>query len=237
MKIKFTCRKCFLEGVETYDSVQVVDDDLHSYTCSKGHNNLYFLKNEKFELLMESAFYAIIDGYYREAVSSMTSSYERLQEFALKVLFRKNGLYDQIFNTAWKEVSQQSERQLGAFVFLFTLEYKKTPASLTHSERSFRNDVIHKGKFPSYAKTIKYCKRITDLIYGVLETLRNSDEQIINNLAEEKQQKMLTKFEEMKKRPFTHLELTLINLHHHISSFERRDVEEYIEEIRAVKYG
>ena len=237
MKIKFTCRECFIEGVATYDSVQVIDDELHSYTCSKGHRNVYFLKNERFELLMESAVYAIIDGYYREAVSSMTSSYERLQEFALKILFRKNGLYDKPFNKAWKEVSQQSERQLGAFLFLYTLVYKKTPDTLTNKERSFRNDVIHKGKFPSYAKTIEYCKRITDLIYGVLETMRNSDEQIINNLSEEKQQSMLEKFEELKISPFTHLERTFLNLHHHISSFEKKDLEDYIEEIRQKKYA
>ncbi|MEG9327038.1 hypothetical protein V6B16_03750 [Salinimicrobium catena] len=237
MKIKFTCRECFLEGVATYDSVQVINDDLHSYTCSKGHKNVYFLKNEKFELLMESAVYAIIDGYYREAVSSMTSSYERLQEFALKILFRKNGLYDEIFNKAWKEVSQQSERQLGAFIFLYTLEYKKTPDSLTNNERRFRNDVIHKGEFPSYANTIEYCKRITDLTYSVLETIRSSDEQIIYNLSEEKQQSMLKRFEEMKIRPFTHLERTFINLHHHISSFEKKDLEIYIEEIMKKKYA
>ena len=72
MKIKFQCNKCFKEGVNTYDSVQVNAEVLYNYKCSKGHENSYFLKNEKFELLIESAISAISNGYYLEAISSFS---------------------------------------------------------------------------------------------------------------------------------------------------------------------
>jgi hypothetical protein len=101
MKIKFQCSKCFMERIDTYDFVQVRDEDLYKYECSINHTNLYFLKNEKFELLLESAFHAINDGYYREAISSLSACLERLQEYLIKVLFRKHNRSEEVFNSAW----------------------------------------------------------------------------------------------------------------------------------------
>ncbi len=235
MKIKFQCNKCFLENINTYDFVQVRDEDLYQYKCSRGHVNLYFLKNEKFELLMESALYAIHDGYYREAVSSLTSSLERLQEFLIKVLFRKYNTSEKVFETAWKKVSQQSERQLGAFIFLYVKEYRELPDNLTDSERKFRNSVIHKGKFPTYEETLKYGQRILDITYSNLNKIRESLEHIIREMSEEKQQLMLNKFEELGVSPFTHLSKTSINIHHHVSSFKKTNLVEYLDLIKKMK--
>ncbi|RZJ71692.1 hypothetical protein [Flavobacterium sp.] len=165
MKIKFQCSKCFRNYVETIDFVQVQDQELYRYTCSEGHENVYFQMNQKFELLMESAIYAIIDGYYREAVSSMTSSLERLQEYFIKVLFYEQNIPEQTFNESWKLVSAQSERQLGAFVFLYTQKYRSAPDNLNSKQREFRNDVIHKGKFPTFEETIKYGQIILDITF------------------------------------------------------------------------
>lgn len=232
MKIKFPCSKCFVERLETIDYIQVQDESLYYYTCSKGHKNVYFEKNEKFELLMESAIYAILDGYYREAVSSMSASLERLQEFAIKVLCREDGVSDELFKTTWKEVSSQSERQLGAFIFLYTHKYKSIPDNLNNNERGFRNDIIHKGKFPTYEETMKYGQRIIDITYNILNMLRSSSEQTIRNFADEKQEEILRKFEEINESPFTVLSPNIINLHYHISSFEKTNLVEYLELIK-----
>lgn len=59
---------------------------------------------------------AIIDGYYREAVSSFSASLERFYEFSVHVLMRHFGKNSQQFKSAWRPISNQSERQLGAFV-------------------------------------------------------------------------------------------------------------------------
>ncbi len=232
MKIKFQCSKCFRENINTYDFVQVRDEDLYEYKCSIGHVNLYFVKNEKFELLMESALYAIQDGYYREAISSLTSSLERLQEFLIKVLFRKYNTSEKIFETAWKKVSQQSERQLGAFTFLYVKEYGELPDNLTDSERKFRNSVIHKGKFPTYEETLKYGQRILDITYSNLNKIRESLEHIIREMSEEKQQLMMNKLDELDVSPFTHLSKTSINIHHHVSSFKKTNLIEYLDLIK-----
>lgn len=229
MKIKFPCSKCFIERIETIDFIQVQDGSLYFYTCSQGHKNVYFEKNEKFELLMESAVYAILDGYNREAVSSMSASLERLQEFAIKVLCKESEVSDELFKTTWKEVSQQSERQLGAFIFLYTQKYKSIPDTLNSNERNFRNDIIHKGKFPTYEETIRYGQRILDITFNILNKLRSTSEQIIRNFADQKQEEMFRKFEEIKEDPFTVLSPNIINLHYHISSFEKTNLVEYLE--------
>ena len=232
MKIKFQCSKCFIEHFNTYDFVQVNDEDFYQYECLRGHTNLYFLKNEKFELLLESALYAIHDGYYREAISSLSSSLERLQEFLIKVLFRKYNTSEKTFSYAWKKVSQQSERQLGAFIFLYVMEFRDVPDDLTDKEREFRNNIIHKGKFPTYEETLKYGQRILDITYSNLSKVRESLEHIIREMTEEKQQFILNKFEELQVEPFTHLSKTSVNINSHISSFKKINLVEYLELIK-----
>jgi hypothetical protein len=221
-----------MERIDTYDFVQVRDEDLYKYECSRNHTNLYFLKNEKFELLLESAFHAINDGYYREAISSLSASLERLQEYLIKVLFRKHNRSEEVFNSAWKKVSQQSERQLGAFIFLYVKEFTSLPDNLSDNERKFRNDVIHKGKFPTYEETLKYGQRILNVIYENLNQVIGKLEYVIREMSEEKQQVMMRKFEELGVDPFTHLSKTSINIHHDISSFKKTNLSEYLELIK-----
>src|SRR4030095_14773427 len=101
--------------------LQINDDNVYEFTCSKGHKNALIHQEEKFELLFESAVYAITDGYFREAVSSMASSIERLYEFAIKVIAVKNGIDLPLLRNSWKQINNQSERQIGAFIFLYLI--------------------------------------------------------------------------------------------------------------------
>lgn len=237
MKIKFQCSKCFSERIETIDFIQVGDKSLYHYECSKGHKNVYFQMNEKFELLMESAIYAIHDGYYREAISSMTSSLERLYEYFIKVLLKESNIDNDLFEESWGQVSSQSERQLGAFIFLYVQKYQSIPDNLTNNERKFRNDIIHKGKFPTYFETINYGQRILEITFNILNKLRESSQSTITKLTNEKHNEMMLKFEEMKQDPFTVLSPNVINLHYHISSFKKTDLIEYLELVKSKKQG
>lgn len=229
MKIKFQCSKCFEANIKTIDFIQIQNDELYHYTCSNGHKNVYFQMNEKFELLMESAIYAIMDGYYREAVSSMTSSLERLQEYFIKVLFYENKIERNLFDETWKQVNSQSERQLGAFIFLYAQKYHSIPENLTSKQREFRNDIIHKGKFPTYDETIEYGQRILDITFNILNRLRQSSENIITTMTNEKRDLMMMEFEKLNEDPFTVLSPNVINLHYHISGFKKINLVEYIE--------
>jgi hypothetical protein len=57
---------------------------------------------------------------------------------------------------AWKQVSAQSERQLGAFAILYLREYGTPAPLLSPSMAEFRNNVIHKGYIPSRSEAVEY---------------------------------------------------------------------------------
>lgn len=229
MKLNFQCSKCFLKNATTHDFVQIQEDNLYEYHCSENHRNIYFVNNQKFELLMESAVYAIHDGYYREAVSAMAASLERLQEFIITILIKKNNFTDKEFQEAWNTIRRQSERQLGAFTFLYFKEFRKLPDLLTDNERGFRNNVIHNGNFPTYDETLNFGQRILDITYNVLEKLRGNSENIIRNLADEEREIKLKIIEERGEKPFTYQMPNIINLNWDISSFKKANLKEYLE--------
>lgn len=75
-----------------------------------------------------------------------------------------------------EKVSSQSERQLGAFIFLFTQHFKTKPELLHDNLVKLRNEVIHKGKIPTKDEAIKYGQEILELITGYLKKLiQNKD--------------------------------------------------------------
>lgn len=228
MKLKFQCRKCFREFVTTYNSIQIQENDLYEFYCTENHRNIYFVNNEKFELLMESAVFAIKDGYYREAISAMAASLERLQEFAITIIIKKNNVDDNLFKTGWNSIRKHSERQLGAFTFLYLQEFGKFPDLLTDTERGFRNNVIHNGNFPNYEQTIDFGQRVLDITYNVLLQLRESAENTIREFAREESEVKLKMIEDLGESPFTYQMKNIINLHWHISSFEKANLKEYL---------
>lgn len=83
---------------------------------------------------------------------------------------------DEIEQTAWKHVSSQSERQLGAFIFLFTQHFKTQPELLSNDLVKLRNKVIHKGKIPTKDEAIEYGQKILELITGYLKKLNSEKE-------------------------------------------------------------
>lgn len=176
MKISTTCIKCSHKELNSTGPtfIQINDQGLYPYTCPNGHKNAIILQQEKFELLFQSAAYAITDGYLKEAVSSIASSLERLYEFAINVICEKYQLQKEILDLAWKSVSKQSERQFGAFIFLYVMEYKKMPPIPSSRHVEFRNNVTHKGYFPTHDETVNYGQDILDMMSEIVFNLRNT---------------------------------------------------------------
>lgn len=229
MKLNFQCSKCFSESITTHDFVQIQEDNLYEYTCAKGHRNIYFVNNQKFELLMESAVYAIHDGYYREAISAMAASLERLQEFVIRILLRKENFENDQFEIGWNTIRKYSERQLGAFTFLYFREFRKLPDLLTDKERGFRNNVIHNGNFPSYDEALTFGQRVLDIIYDIISNVRESMENVITNFAQKESKIKLQMISDRGENPFTYQMPNIINLNWHISSFKKANLKEYLE--------
>jgi hypothetical protein len=137
-------------------AVEFRDDGRYEVTCPKGHRSTTLLQQQKFELLFDIGAYAIADGYYREAVSSFAASLERFYEFFIRAVMLQRGIDSQVIHNAWKVVAAQSERQLGGFVFLYTLEFGRSPQLLSGARAAFRNDVVHKGRIPTRPEAVDY---------------------------------------------------------------------------------
>lgn len=195
MRLKLTCNQCTIEALSNnidefnsslFEKFNILfrDDGCYEFTCHSGHKTTTILQQQKFEILFEIGAHAILDGYYREAVSSFTASLERFYEFSIRILLEESTGSDYLFQSIWKSVSSQSERQLGAFIFLWANRFKSPAEILPQKMIQFRNEVIHKGKIPTRTEAIKYGDSVLECIKPKLKILHeNFEEQIFNSVS------------------------------------------------------
>lgn len=171
MKLPIVCSQCMVEDVATARPIATIafrDDGRYATVCPKGHTSVTILQQQKFEVLFEIGAYAIVDGYYREAVSSFTSSLERFFEFFIRASLLEKGIVETVIGESWQRVASQSERQFGAFIFMYASDFGTPPPTLSNSRVSFRNEVIHKGKIPSFEEAVDYGQAVLDILRPVL---------------------------------------------------------------------
>lgn len=199
MKIIGICMRCIPvpQDGSTIQRLEVMDDGLHRMTCNKGHETITCLQQQSFEVLPELAVNAIIDGYYREAVASFASGLERFYEFYVKVICNKPGLENSPSTqkpspswrteliSAWNQVSKQSERQLGAYVFCHLLCEGEHPALLSGKRVEFRNNVIHRGYIPTRDEAIAFGNAVLNLTQPTLERLKSHHRNAVQELVRE----------------------------------------------------
>lgn len=185
MLLDLVCFECMLEqhrqGVPNQKDGEPImtpfetvnNTGIYDVTCLKGHKTKVIIDHIDFEILFEYGLNAIADGYFREAVLSITSAMERYFEFFIKViLFSSDNKFETIDNV-WKLMSNQSERQLGSYISLYHQTFKEKPILLSNTETAFRNSVIHKGYFPTREESIAYGDLILNLIESSLIKLKN----------------------------------------------------------------
>jgi hypothetical protein len=142
-------------------------------TCPKGHKSAVIYSHHKYEVLFTSGTAALEDGYANEAVSTMNAALERAYEFFFRVIFRKHGIADDQIDAAWKSLSRQSERQLGAFCALWMLETKQ-PFALPKAVPEFRNKIIHSGYIPQISEVRDFAAQIFDLLKLIVSHLQTA---------------------------------------------------------------
>ena len=138
----------------------------------KGHDLFLGTQTLPHELLFEIGLNAIEDLYYREAVSSFASSLERFLEFAVHVLSNAQGAGEPALVASWKKVSSQSERQLGAYIFLYLVSFGEPASLLNNKMTELRNDVVHKGRLPDKSEAIAFGDAVYKLIQDCVQKLR-----------------------------------------------------------------
>jgi len=159
------------------DHHNLTDSGVQKIECSKGHEFGVVYDGAKFEILFDVGMSAARDGYAREAVSSFAASLERFYEFYVTYAFFSNEIEESTFKSSWKLVASQSERQLGGFVFLYTMLNKKSPEVLSSNESSFRNKVIHKGYIPSVDESLSFGKSVYEKIMVIVRELESTGRQ------------------------------------------------------------
>ncbi len=176
MRINLMCPTCAQAqgGIGKWFVDTIREDGLYTGKCPSGHDLLLGTQTLPHEMLFEIALNAIHDGYNREAISSFTAGMERFFEFAIKVMAAKHNVTPEAFTEAWKFVSKQSERQIGAYVFLYLLEFGARPFLLGNKMTELRNDVIHKGKLPDRAEAIAFGQGVYQVIQEAIRQLRST---------------------------------------------------------------
>ncbi len=179
------CWQCFKESGQTKEDyerlknelrsevdfeVEVNDENLYEFVCPKGHRAVTQLQEQKFEILLDLAAMALIDGYTREAVSSLTSALERFIEYYIQVISLKNSVSIDDYIKMWKLMSKQSERQLGAYFLLQRLE--KGESKWDEKWVGFRNKVIHQGYIPRTNEALDYGEYVLSFIFSTLKELK-----------------------------------------------------------------
>lgn len=167
MKIIVKCHQCGPK--EEAALLEIGNENLHQVICDKGHESSLIIAQQKHEILFEIAIHAIIDGYYREAISSFAASLERYYEFFINVI--SVDVSSKEFKKAWKQVSSQSERQLGSYIFTYLNAFRTSPNTLPQPLTTLRNNVIHKGHIPSREDAIKFGKAVAEIIYDGCDLL------------------------------------------------------------------
>lgn len=176
MKLISKCVHCIMEGYNRDDVINISqfrEDNIYLWTCPNGHELKECLLNEKFELLFDFGILALLDGYPREAISSFAVARERFHEFCIEVfLVDRNILPNDLENT-WKAVASQSERQLGAFYYLYLNKFQRVPPWREFDKYSkLRNKAVHQGYFPSIEEANNYAQHVYDYVWRIIEELR-----------------------------------------------------------------
>jgi hypothetical protein len=219
LKIKLICPECAKTagGIGAWFVETIREDGLYTGTCPLGHNLLLATQTLPYELLFEIALNAIADGYNREAVSSFAASLERFFEFANRVIAKKHGVHQGSFANAWKAVSRQSERQLGAYVFVWLIEFGDAPPLLGNKMTELRNDVIHKGKLPDRKEALSFGSAVYTLVQESVRRLRATHLDEVNKVLSEHVNQIAEKMETAYPRSFQ-VTSTALNIIRDVSS-------------------
>jgi hypothetical protein len=154
--------------------VEMEGEHLFRLTCSDGHSSTLGLQQPRFELLFESGAMALLDGYYREAVASFASALERFHEYWFRATLLEAGVAPGAIASMWKIIAKQSERQYGAFLALHVRETNGLPRILPDQWVTFRNDIVHKGLFPSAQKAQGYGEEVLHMIAELWKQLEKT---------------------------------------------------------------
>lgn len=171
MNFVVSCPECFSLKEARFTRLSPTESGILELQCPVGHRTLLVTQYLRYEILFEISLNAIIDGYYRESILNATGALERLFEHYMRIACIAKGFRDDDFQTLWKSLRKQSERQIGAFAAVFlVLEGKQAPI-LDQKAVEFRNRVVHQGHICSRLEAVDYCSQIADRMLPLIQVI------------------------------------------------------------------
>lgn len=149
-------------------------------TCEKGHDSAVMYDARRHEVLLRSGGAALLHGHANESISSFSAALERAYEFYIRVICRENKIDQVGIDKVWGSVSSQSERQFGAFSFLYLI-HEKSPFELNNKIPEIRNKIIHKGRIAKNSEALEFA----ELIYSRVKEIERSLSKYVNSVEEE----------------------------------------------------
>lgn len=177
MRLPVICNECLKVDSRNarVDILQFPNDFIVDFICAKaGHRNLAYIQEPSWEMLITSAGIALSEGYPMEAVSGIAAGVERFLEFASRAICKSFDVKAEVFNEAWKHMSRQSERQLGAFAMLYAARFCEEVPMIPNKQVEFRNRVIHRGEIPSVDGVHDFGNSAFSVIFRVYDRLTPS---------------------------------------------------------------
>jgi hypothetical protein len=174
MRVFLICPSCHHATASFTAELLPKNDSVYEIECPNGHRFFANILYHEFQKLFEVAVNALADNYYRESVGSFAASYERFLELFIRIVMKTKGTDDDKLAKGWKKVSRQSERQLGAFIFLYLMEFGDLPPLLGQAQIELRNKVIHQGYFPTKDECVNYGGAVLDSIRQAIRVLDSS---------------------------------------------------------------
>ncbi len=177
------CQVCKDAGFIANDSRQwasITDGRVYEYSCEHGHCTILNHQAYEFQVLFEIGCQAILDGYHREAVASFNSALERFYEFYIRAILISRSSAQSESESCWRVVKSSSERQLGAFTYVYLVEEGVAPLALDELPvgntrkkqfKSFRNNVVHGGTIPTREQALSFGQIVLDFIVPIYRNL------------------------------------------------------------------
>jgi hypothetical protein len=164
LRVVMTCMECSLEqGEAVVVRAFLRDDGTYNYTCERVHKSRILIQEPHHEMLFELGVRAILDGYFREAITAFSACVERFQELAIRAILQKYGMSTTDASSNSKKM-YHSERQLGGFWFLWLATFKAPPWVIKQEYVTIRNQVVHGGRIPDRTEAVRF----GDMVRGVI---------------------------------------------------------------------
>lgn len=128
--------------------------------CQAGHEVEIESQALAHEALFELGCYALLDGYFREALLDFAAAFERFQDFASRLLLHLSSEASSKVEEWHKAVRKHSERVLGAYLALWTRHFGETPPMLSKAHVELRNECAHAGHFPDREITLRFGEEV-----------------------------------------------------------------------------